>query len=144
MASVQGINANRLKELNEQLSQLKHNSKLLKCEETAIKEQAIEAMINMRVRYISESVSGDGPYWTLTKSASTGAFNVDRQTKFFTIFLEKCNDPNFVAQLTPESCSNMIQEFLSNFEKRKLVLKLQNSVKAGETFDSLMHWLNGA
>lgn len=139
--SAPNVDIGRLHEINSSLSQLKNDSKLLKSEENAIKNQAIEAMINMRLRYISETPSGDGPYWCLNKSVSEGSFNSERQLEFFTIFLTKCNDSSFTASLTPESCIAMVSEYLSKFQKRKLVLKRQNALKSGETIDSLLHWL---
>ena len=134
------IDVARLNQLKVQMDKLAEQRKTTKTQVDEIERQCVEALVKHGIRYIDESGTGNGPYWSLNKKKSDGSWNAERYEEFFTgLLTELANGKRF----TPAQCMELAQNYLKQFETRKLVLtKLAQQRQKG--IADLLEWLKGA
>jgi polyhydroxyalkanoate synthesis regulator phasin len=102
-----------------------------------IEQHAVSKLMEMGVRFVDESGTGQGPYWTLCKEKNDGSFSKERYRDFFSQLLKELQSGK---QYTPDDCTQLAQNYLKQFEKRRLVLnKLSQSRQSG--VEDLRQWL---
>lgn len=86
--------------------------------------------MNHGIRFVDESDSGIGPYWTLAKETSGGSLNRAKGIEFFDIMLTRLRTTHNTAldQVTALDLYNLYSEYLKTMQKRKIVLKKVNQV----------------
>jgi len=129
----------KLSALKQQIDHFKDQSKKAKSEVDLMEAQCIQMLIQMGKRYVDESGTGNGPFWSLSKSKSDGSWNADRYTDFFTTLL---TDMQQGRVYTPAQLAELAVQFLKQFEKRKLVLA-KLSKKGQEGIGDLQSWVSG-
>ena len=133
------LDINRLNELKIQLENIGEQRKGVKTEFDKIQNAGVDALLNLRVRYVDSSGSGSGPFWVLGKDRSDGSFNRERLNEFFRLLLLEFQ-ANSNADFGPEKCTDFALMYLKQFEKRRLVLnKLTHCRTKG--VDDLLKWL---
>lgn len=131
-----------LKSVRESLTQIKEQRKVMKTQSDVLQQQAIRAMMNLGVRYVDESGTGKGPFWTVCKDKSDGSFSKDRYMEFFAALLDKLRtDQAFRNAVTPQVCTEMAMTYLKQFQKRRLILTPLSQCRHGGV-EELRQWLN--
>lgn len=134
------IDVARLHTLSEHIRALDTEKKGVKQEFDDIVEHAITALVQLNVRYIDVSQTGEGPFWVLGKSKNESGFNRERLQEFFRILLtELQQNPG---RATPEVCTQLALEYLTRFQKRKLVLNKSTRAPIGNDVEELKRWLS--
>jgi len=133
------IDIPRLAVLKAQSEKLAEQKKHIKTETDMIEAQCIEALVKMGKRYIDQSGNGAGPFYSLHKVKSDGGFNQERYIEFFTSLISEFNNGK---RYTPQQCFELVQNYLKQFEKRKLGLTKLTQVRRKDIED-LKLWLQG-
>jgi len=134
-----GRDMQKLVECRNKLESLKNERKEYAQVAEELEQRAVHVLMQMGKSFIDESGDGRGPFWTLAKSTSSGAFTKDRQIVFFTELLRKIQQGS---QPTPEQIVEGVKTYLEQFEKRKLVLHRNNTANPKD-LDELKQWLQG-
>lgn len=113
-------NVIRFFELSVKLQEGKSNMKMEKAEFNLLHDALSSSMLQMDKRFIDQSGTGQGPFWTLTRSVQEGSFNKARLKEFFDLLI-----PVLKENQTPttEALMRLSSDYLRQFEKKKLVLK---------------------
>jgi len=77
-------------------------------------------MLEKGVPYISASPNNMGPFWTLEKKSSNGAWSEERRMIFFGMLLPEVHRGNIV---NPDQCCKALRDFMSADGKRDVTLK---------------------
>lgn len=130
---------NRLSQLKQDIEKLNEHRKKAKTEVDGLENQCIQALVQMGIRYVDESGTGNGPFWSLAKNKTDGSWNSERYIEFFTMLLKDIQQGR---QYTPAQCSELASNYLKQHEKRKLVLsKMTKAQQRG--IDDLKAWVAG-
>jgi len=133
------VNVARLSQLKAMLEKMGEQRKTTKSQLDEIETQAIDALMRIGIRYIDESGNGAGPFWVLGKQKNDGSWSNERYTEFFTTLMSELRAGK---QFTPEQCAALAQQYLKQFEKRRLCLnKLSQARQRG--VEDLRAWLAG-
>lgn len=136
------LNLDQYRQLKHNLERLKNERKSLRAQADAIQQNAIAMLLEHGVRFVDESGAGTGPYWVLTKEKSDAGMNRTRAMDFFTLLLDKFRtEPEFAANCNSQTCCELMQQYLQRFQKRRLTLTKQKTVRSGSV-DDLLAWLN--
>jgi chaperonin cofactor prefoldin len=131
------INIQRLAQLRQTIEKMAEQRKATKTQLDEIEAQAIEALMRMGIRYIAETP--DGPYWVLGKAKSDGSWNLERYKEFFSTLLTEMGAGK---RFTPEQLATLAQQYLKQFEKRRLQLNKLSQARQ-KTVEDLRDWLAG-
>lgn len=136
--SEQKIDIGRLAGLKLKLEKLREERTKTKSETDDLEQHAIQALMQMGVRFVDVSNTGQGPFWVIGKDKSDGSFNRERYHEFFTaLLIEIQKDPGSV---TVDKCTELSINYLKQFEKRRFVLnKLSRPGQRG--VEDLKKWL---
>ena len=134
----QKVDIGRLAALKLQIENMRQQRQKTKTEMDELQQHAVQALLQMGVRFVDVSNCGQGPFWVLGKEKSDGSFNRERYHEFFSLLLgEMKTNPNGV---TPDKCTQLAMNYLKQFEKRRLCLnKLSRPGPKG--VEDLKRWL---
>lgn len=133
------INIARLSELSKILKSMGEQRKNVKSQYDDIQTQATNALMSMGKRYIDESGTGAGPFWTLCKDKKEGNWRAERYMEFFTIILTQMNSGT---KFTPNQLAELAVQYLKQFEKRGLKVEPHTQIR-GKGVEDLRAWLDG-
>ncbi len=133
------IDVQKLSMLKASIEKLGEQRKTTKNELDQLENAAIEALMTMGVRFIDESGTGAGQFWVLGKLKNDGSWSIERYIEFFTTLLSEMGNGK---RFTPEQCAQHSQQYLKQFEKRRLGLnKVTQTRQRG--VEDLRSWLTG-
>lgn len=126
-----------LSQLRAQIEALAKQKKTIKTQLDTIEQAAIHFMRANKKRYIDESGTGVGPYWTLVKDTREGGWKDERYHEFFTKVL---SDQQQGKRWTPEELTALAKVYLKTFEKRDLKIEKHTTIRQRGT-DDLEEWI---
>ena len=83
MASGNTVDLPRLAQLKHNMEEIAKQRKNTKSQLDEVEQRSAEMMLKMNIRFIDESGSGAGPFWTLCKDKKEGNWKTDRYMEFF-------------------------------------------------------------
>jgi len=133
------IDIRKFSQLKDQLDKMGEQRKVTKVQFDEIETQAIDALMQLGVRYVDESGNGGGPYWTLTKKTQEQKWKNSNYIEFFTGLLSEIQNGK---RFTPDQCAEAAARYIKQFEKRRLQLAKLSQARL-KTVDDLKAWLAG-
>lgn len=124
-------------QLKAAMEQIAAQRKNLKSKIDEFQTSAVQAMRLAKKRYIDESGTGAGPFWTLCKDSKEGNWKDERYNDFFTMLLSELRNGK---TFTPEQITAEAKKYLKQFEKRDLKLEKHTTIRHKGT-DDLELWL---
>ena len=139
MASGNTVDLPRLAQLKHNMEEIAKQRKNTKSQLDEVEQRSAEMMLKMNIRFIDESGSGAGPFWTLCKDKKEGNWKTDRYMEFFTLMLTKMNSGE---RYTAEQLTTTAQAYLKQFEKRGLKIEKHTQTRQ-KGCEDLRVWLAG-
>lgn len=135
-----GVDLNHFSVLKSQIDEGKAQIKQLQASANEIEQPLIQWLLQNNKRYIDQSNTGAGPFWTVTKVKSDGTWKDDRLEAFFAQMLSNIyNNPS--VRVTPSECVTFAKTFIKAYEKRKCSLTKHDTARQ-KTCEDILTWLN--
>lgn len=127
------FDVNQVFTLRDQLKACNDARKELRTKYEPMEEQMIELMFSQGKRFLDKTGRG-GPYITLKKKVTPGAFTNERLLMFFAHLLPMIRSGQIQ---TPDQCAEKVQEYLKQFQTLEITLDEVNKRPTSSMHDLL-------
>ncbi len=127
------FDVNQVFTLRDQLKACNDARKELRTKYEPMEEQMIELMFSQGKRFLDKTGRG-GPYITLKKKVTPGAFTNERLHDFFAHLLPVIRSGQIQ---TPDQCTEKVQEYLKQFQTLEITLDEVNKRPTSSMHDLL-------
>jgi hypothetical protein len=131
------VDFSQLLKIRDEINEIKTRNQSVKEVWENVEGQAVTMMVSANKRYVDASNSGDGPFVTLSKGGSDGAWNAVRYVEFFSLLFAEMQKGTTI---TPEKAADEAAKFLKKYQKRKFIIEIRKTQPATTTIMDLVEW----